>query len=117
MNTQEVAQAVAALCKEGRHDEAGKQFWADDVVSLEAMDGPMARVEGRGAVEAKSAWWYENHEIHAATTAGPYVHGDQFALQFAMDVTVKASGQRMQMAEMGLYTVRDGKIVEERFFY
>lgn len=117
MNTKEVAQAVAALCKEGRHDEAGKQFWADDVVSLEDMEGPMARAEGRAALEAKSAWWYDNHEVHAATTEGPYVHGDQFALSFSMDVTPKASGKRMQMTEMGLYTVRDGKIVEERFFY
>lgn len=31
-----------------------------------------------------------------------------------MDVTPK-DGERMQMDEIGLYTVRDGKIVEERF--
>ena len=34
-----------------------------------------------------------------------------------MDVTVKESGQRMQMDEIGLYTVRDGKIAEERFLF
>ncbi|MBR0657186.1 nuclear transport factor 2 family protein [Plastoroseomonas arctica] len=117
MDTKEVAQAVAAMCKEGKHEEAGKQFWADNVVSFEAMEGPMARVEGREGVEAKSAWWYANHEVHSATTEGPYVHGDQFALQFAMDVTMKENGKRMQMTEIGLYTVKDGKIVEERFFY
>jgi hypothetical protein len=117
MDTKEVAQAVAALCKDGKHEEAGKQFWADNVVSLEAMDGPMSRAEGRAALGAKSAWWHENHEIHSATTEGPYLHDDQFALAFAMDVTMKSNGHRMQMTEVGLYTVAGGKIVEERFFY
>jgi ketosteroid isomerase-like protein len=30
---------------------------------------------------------------------------------------MKPSGQRMQMNEMGLFTVKDGKIVREEFFY
>ncbi|MFN3449113.1 MAG: SnoaL-like domain-containing protein [Roseococcus sp.] len=41
---------------------------------------------------------------------------DQFALHLRVDVTVKATGQRMQLAEIALYTVQDGKVVEERFF-
>jgi ketosteroid isomerase-like protein len=32
-------------------------------------------------------------------------------------VTAKATGQRFQMEEMALYTVKDGKIVGEQFFY
>jgi ketosteroid isomerase-like protein len=32
-------------------------------------------------------------------------------------VKVKATGQIMEMDEHALYTVRDGKIVEEKFFY
>ena len=42
---------------------------------------------------------------------------DRFALRFLIDVTPKESGKRMQMDEVGLYTVRGDKIVEERFFY
>ena len=34
-----------------------------------------------------------------------------------MDVTVKETGARMTMDEIGVYTVKNGKIVEERFFY
>jgi ketosteroid isomerase-like protein len=117
MTTREIAEAFAALCKEGNHQEAGARFWSDDIVSIEAMEGPMARIEGRAAVEGKSAWWYANHEVHSAVTTGPFVHGDSFALIFDIDVTPKQSGQRMQMKEVGLYTVRDGKVVEERFFY
>ncbi|MBX9699967.1 MAG: nuclear transport factor 2 family protein [Acetobacteraceae bacterium] len=116
-STAEIAQEFAALCKQGKHDEAAARFWADDIVSIEQMDGPMARLEGRAAIAAKGEWWVANHEVHAMETEGPYVNGDQFALHFAMDVTPKETGERMQMREVGLYTVRNGKVVEERFFY
>ena len=36
---------------------------------------------------------------------------------FKIDVTRKQTGERVKMDEVGLYTVRSGKIVEERFFY
>jgi ketosteroid isomerase-like protein len=117
MTTAEVAKAFAQLCKSGNHDGAGARFWADDVVSREAMDGPMAELRGKAALKAKGDWWYDNHEIHSVETEGPFIHGNQFALRFAMDVTAKQSGERIQMAEIGLYTVADGKVVEERFFY
>lgn len=117
MSIRDVAEAFAQLCKDGRHEEAGERFWAEGVVSREAMEGPMAAISGRAAVKAKSAWWYANHTVHEVTTEGPFIHGDQFALRFAMDVTVKESGQRIRMTEIGLYTVADGQVVEERFFY
>jgi ketosteroid isomerase-like protein len=117
MTTAETAHAFTNLLKQGSHIEAAQRFNAPTIVSIEAMDGPMARLEGADAVKAKSDWWYANHEVHAASAEGPYVNGDQFAVKFHLDVTAKESGARMQMTEVGLYTVRDGKIVEERFFY
>lgn len=117
MTTREIAERFAALCKSGKHEEAGATFWAEDVVSLEDMPGPMAEQRGRAALKAKGDWWYSAHEVHSAVTEGPYVHGDQFGLVFTIDVTEKASGKRTRMTEIGLYTVRDGKVIEERFFY
>ena len=117
MTANEVAAEFTRLCKEGRFEEAGQRFWTEDVVSREAMEGDMAVARGRAAVEGKSAWWYANHEVHGVAVEGPYVNGDAFILRFAMDFTQKASGQRMQMTETALYTVRDGMVVEERFFY
>lgn len=117
MTSLDVAQRFAALCKDGKFREAGDTFWAEDVVSIEPMTGDMAVLRGRTAVSGKSDWWYANHEIHRTETHGPYVNGDQFALRFSLDVTAKANGQRMQLEEIGLYTVRDGKVVEERFLF
>ena len=116
MDTQEIARAFTALCAKGEFEQAGHSYWSDDIVSCEPMEGDMARLQGRAAVDAKGAWWYANHEIHSVKVEGPYVHGEQFLVRFTMDVTPKG-GQRMGMDEMGLYTVQGGKIVEERFFF
>ena len=117
MTIQEIAADLVALCKAGKFDEAGEKYWADDVVSVEAMPGDMARLTGKDAARAKGEWWSANHEVHAFEVTGPFVNGDQFAVGFKMDLTPKATGERTTMDEVGLYTVRDGKIVEERFFY
>ena len=77
----------------------------------------MAVCEGKEAVQQKSDWWTENHEVHSGSVEGPYVNGDQFALRFTMDVTPKSTGERVRMDEVGVYSVKDGKIVEERFYY
>lgn len=117
MSIKEIATAFVDLLKAGQHDAAAQQFNAADIVSIEAMDGPMARIQGTEAVKQKGEWWYSTHEVHTSESYGPYVNGDQFAVRFYMDITVKETGQRMQMEEVGLYTVKDGKIVEERFYY
>lgn len=116
MNTQEIATAFTELCRKGEFDEAGRRFWSDDIVSREPMEGDMALLKGRAAVEKKGEWWYANHEVHKVDVGGPYVNGDQFVVRFTMDVTPKG-GQRMTMDEVGVYTVLDGKVVEERFYF
>jgi ketosteroid isomerase-like protein len=45
------------------------------------------------------------------------VNGDQFVVRFTMDVTPKETGKRVKMDEIGVYTVLNGKIVAERFYY
>lgn len=116
MDAKQVAKAFTDLCAKGEFDAAGQKFWSDDVVSLEAMTGDMARVEGRKGVLGKGEWWYANNTIHETKVEGPYMHGNQFAVRFTMDVTPKG-GKRTKMDEVALYTVANGKIVEERFFY
>jgi ketosteroid isomerase-like protein len=112
----EIAEDLVAMCKAGKFDESGEKYWADDVVSIEAMPGDMREIRGKAGVKGKGEWWAANHEIHKVEVGGPYLNGDQFAVRFTMDVTPKG-GERTQMDEVGVYTVRDGKIAEERFFY
>jgi len=116
MSIETIARDLVALCKAGKFAEAGEKYWADNVVSIEPM-GENAELKGKKAVLGKSDWWEKNHEVHSFDVEGPYVHGDQFVVRFKMDMTTKSNGQRQKMDEVGLYTVRNGKIAEERFFY
>jgi ketosteroid isomerase-like protein len=116
MTTQEIAHDLVALCREGKFDEAGEKYWADDVLSVEAM-GDMTESRGKPAARAKGEWWAGAHDVHEVKVEGPYVNGDSFAVPFTMDLTVKESGQRHTMDEVALYVLKDGKIAEERFFY
>ena len=118
MNTMDIANKLVDLCRQGKNDEA-KALYADSAVSVEAMAMPGAQQESKGlaAIKAKGEWWRDNHEIHSASVTGPWPHGNRFVVGFQYDVTNKPSGQRMKMDEVGLFTVENGKIVREEFFY
>jgi ketosteroid isomerase-like protein len=119
MNTMEIANKLVELCKLGKNDEAVSTLFADDAVSVEpfAMPGGNQEVTGIAAIKGKGEWWRNNHEIHAASVTGPWPHGDRFVVGFQYEVTFKPSGQRMKMDEVGLFTIKDGKIIREEFFY
>jgi SnoaL-like domain len=119
MSTQDIANDLVALCKAGKFGESGEKYWAADVLSVEAGSPGGGDPASRGieAARGKGEWWANNHDVHGVEVEGPYVNGDQFVVHFKMDVTPKASGQRMTMDEMAVYTIKNGKIAEERFFY
>lgn len=121
-STLEVGQKLVALCRAGKNLEAVDTLYAPDVVSVEAMGDPSmpARTEGIDAIRGKNRWWLDNHEIHSGEAFGPFPHGDRFIVHFKFDVTAKSgpmAGKRMQVDEAALYTVRDGKVAREEFFY
>lgn len=121
MNAKEIGQKLVALCKEGKNLECVDTLYAKNVVSVEAappQQGGEQVTEGIEGVRGKGQWWAENHEVHSSEVVGPYPHGDdRFAVRFAFDVTNKPSGMRMQMDEIAVFTVADGKIVKEEFYY
>jgi len=118
MDTLEIANKLVALCKEGKYEDA-KVLYAPEAVSVEAgaPPGQAREAAGLAAIKAKGDWWVANHEVHSAQAAGPWPHGDRFIVGFRFDVTMKSNGHRFTMEEMALYTVKDGKIVREEFFY
>jgi len=122
-NLSKTAQSLCNYCNSENESEALDTLYAQDCVSVEALDmpgGPMGReANGLDAIRGKHEWWFANNEVHSSTAEGPFMHGDDtFSLIFEMDITDKASGNRMQMKEVGLYKINaDGKICREEFFY
>jgi hypothetical protein len=119
MTTQEVADQLVKLCKEGKFSEAVATLYANDIVSMEAGAPPGGSRESKGldAVKAKGKWWEANHEVHSSTVEGPLVAGSHFATTFKLDVTFKPENKRFHMEEVAVYKVKDGKVVYEEFFY
>lgn len=95
------------------------QFYDENIVSVEAVRRKTGSFEtaGKAAVIQKSAEWAAAHEIHSGSAEGPFVLGDRFAVIFAFEVTPKATGERVKDTEVGVYTVENGLVTREEFFY
>lgn len=121
-STMQVGKKLVELCREGKHEEAINALYSPQIVSVEAGAAPgmTPQMEGIEAIRGKSKWWQNNHEVHSGKVEGPWPHGDRFIVRFTYDVTPKAgpmAGKRFTMDEAALYTVKDGKVVHEEFFY
>ena len=120
--TLEIGKKLVALCKQGKNLQAVDTLYDPKVVSVEihSMPNMPARMEGIDAIRKKNEWWFKEHEIHSTDCQGPWPHGDKFIVLHKIDCTAKSgpmAGKRMQAQEAGLYTVKNGKIVQEEFFY
>ncbi len=119
MTTMDVGKKLVELCKQGKNDEAIATLYSGDIVSVEAgaPPGKDPVTKGLDGVKGKSAWWADNHTVHSATVDGPFPNGDRFIVKFVYDITFKPENRRFTMEEMALYTVNNGKVVREEFFY
>jgi ketosteroid isomerase-like protein len=118
-STASVAQELVTLCRAGRNMDAVEQLYSPKIVSVEPMgdENMPAEMTGLEAVKGKNKWWFDNNEVHSREVNGPFVGEGQFAVQYTYDTTFKPTGQRVTMTEMALYTVKDGKVVREQFYY
>ena len=117
MNTEEVAQKVVELTRKQAWREAVDQLYADDIVSVEAqaMGGGSPETKGIEGMRGKVDWWVNTMEVHSFKVSGPFVAHDRFVVQYDVEATDKESKKRIQMSEVGVYTVKNGKIVREEF--
>ncbi|MGH7602684.1 MAG: SnoaL-like domain-containing protein [Gemmatimonadaceae bacterium] len=118
-STATVAEKLVELCRSGRNADAINTLYADDIVSVEPVGSPSmpAEMKGIDAIRGKNQWWSKNNEVHSAEVEGPFVADDKFAVRYGYETTNKPTGKRGRMDEVALYTVKNGKIVREQFFY
>ena len=94
--------------------------YAENAESIEAVVLPNREfriVNGRDAIKAKRQDWVATHDILKLEANGPYVHPpNRFAVLFEAEVVQKATGRKLDLREIAIYTVEYGKIVREEFF-
>lgn len=118
LTTQEVANRLVSLCREGKFVDAVKELYAPHVVSIEPEGGHgPSRVEGFDHVINKSIEFGKSLEqVHSMAISDPVVADAFFSVGMHMDIDMAGVG-RTQMEEVCVYEVKDGKIVRDQFFY
>ena len=54
-------------------------------------------------------------KVHSLSVTEPLVAENSIALVIGMDVSMKEGGHRMNINELCVYDIKDGKIVTEQF--
>nr|WP_306268265.1 nuclear transport factor 2 family protein [Pararhizobium sp. IMCC3301] len=117
----ETAEQLVSHCRNGTEEKGLTELYAPDAESIEAIAMPGSdspKTSGVDGIRAKHAGWKNTFEVHSSEVEGPFLHGDdRFSVIFSIDATNKDSSERVSMKEVAVYTVSNGKIIREEFYY
>lgn len=118
MTTQEVANRLVELCREGKNEQAVKELYAPEIVSVEPEGAPNRMVKGLAGIAEKGIQFQSMIEkINSMSISDPIVAENFFSCNMLMNVQMKGVPVAVDMDEICVYTVNNGKIVKEEFFY
>jgi len=118
MTIKEIADRLVVLCRQGQFETAQKELFSHDITSLEPFATPDFDKETSGldAVLQKGHKFQSmTAEMHKLEVSEPLLAGNSFACTLRMEATMKERGH-MDMTELCVYEVKDGKIVKETFY-
>ena len=118
MNTQEIANRLVELCRVGDYETAVHELYSPEVISRESEWSPEPRTAHgfEGLAEKAKMFSSMFTTMDNFFADEPIVSGNVFAVRMGMDGTMP-DGKVEHMDEIAVYTVRDGKIIREEFFY
>ena len=115
MNTEEVASKLVALCREQKWLEAINSLYAEDIVSVEAQEIGEMPAEMRGLTQGGKQNGSSRRVRCMVARSKDRLSRAMFVVRFDLDVSDTGSGKRAKMSELGIYTVKNGKIIREEF--
>jgi hypothetical protein len=118
MSTNEIAKRLVDLCGQGKWEEAQKELFAEDAVSIEPYSSPAFEKETKGLraiIEKGHKFEAMAEQTHSLKVDEPIIAGNAIALKLIMDVTMKGR-PRETWEEICVYQVKDGKLISEQFF-
>lgn len=121
MTTQQTATRYQELASQRKFIEIQDDLYHESVVCQEpdkaASMGMAVFTNGREAVKAKGVARRAMIEaVHSYTCSEPIVAGEFFSVVLKQEVTFKGK-PRIAIEEIGVFHVKDGKVVKEQFFY
>jgi ketosteroid isomerase-like protein len=91
-----------------------RELYAENATSQEC--GPMPPAIGRAAIEAKAAGYESQVREQKWTAKNVWAKGNTVAIEWVGKVVFK-NGNALDLKEIAVHDVRDGKIVAERYYY
>lgn len=118
LTTKQVAARFNQLAQQEQWFQIQEKLFADDVKCIDPPNSAyFGYAEGKAAVRKKGEDWVKRIEAgHSNVYKEPIVSANYFTVGREVDITVHGFG-RIQINELMLYEVKDGKIVSEQFFY
>jgi len=121
MTTQDVANRYYELACQHQWIALQEELYDDNVVCREpehaAQRGMQVVTTGKAAVKAKGdAHRAKITTVHSHTCSKPLVAANFFSVELKKEVTFK-DGTHAHLDEIGVFQVKDGKVVLEQFFY
>lgn len=119
MTVQEIANRLVELCRKGEFEKTYEELYDPiNIVSIETNDPEPNTIQGMEAILEKAKGFEEKvEEMHSHILSEPLVAGNHFSLSWTMNCTFKGAPGPIEMAEICVYEVQNGKIVKEQFFY
>ena len=121
MTTQEIAARYHELANQRKFIEIQSDLYHEDVICQEsekaASMGVPVFTNGLEAVKAKGVARRAMIEtVHSYTCSEPIVAGEFFSVVLKQEVTFKGK-PTITLEEIGVFHVKDGKVIKEQFFY
>ena len=119
MTTQQVADRLVKLCREGKFELCIEELYSTDIKSIEP-EGSVFETElvGLDNLLKKGEQWESMVEtVHSSEISDPLVAENFFSITMKLKATLKGMNEPINMDEVCIYQVENGKVVTEQFFY
>lgn len=110
----ELGAKLVELFNQNKADAWIQTVWSKDIRSIEGS-GDVAT--GKGEIMKKWEWWNGTFDVLGASAEGPYCGATGFAVKFSIHTKNKQTGEETRMSEIAVYSVKNGKVVQEEFMY
>jgi ketosteroid isomerase-like protein len=117
MDTRQTANRLVELCRAKKYLQAIDELYAEDSSSREDHGGGEGDAKGKKAIRSGSEMWLGTFDLPEHHVDAPLFCGDKFAVRFTGRMVKKDGSSEHKYEEVGIYTVKDGKIVRQEFFY
>jgi hypothetical protein len=113
----EIAQQFVQWRNEGDGNKVRMELYSPDIESIEeGFTNGIGYVKGMSGLGKKGKGLKQQFDVHTIHASAPVVADNWFSIKFEIDTTDKQSGKRSVLSEIGVYKVKDGKIVKEHYF-